>query len=307
MFRNVVPKPTSLCRFKPVSTLQTQLAPRLCAPLLSARGGPARDFSVKRTMSTPIHLSPRMLQKVTRNLLSEIDLMVYDMAGTVVQEGGVVYKTLQSAMQSDGLVVSDAEMHSWHGAKKEAVIEHFAAQAGTPASEIEERVVRIGNAFIGAIDEAYFGEASPIDYVDIGLVGYLKQLRATGIKISFDTGYPENIQEGLIKALNFGPVLDAYVSSYQVPEGRPFPYMIHHLMQKTNTMDVKRVCKVGDSCRDIEEGLNAGCGLVVGVLSGADSFEELSRAGAHVVCERVTDLPIPKMKLNRSKQLPDLS
>lgn len=33
---------------------------------------------------------------------------------------------------------------------------------------------------------------------------------------------------------------------------------------------------------------NAGCGLVVGVLSGADSFEELMDAGAHMVCDRVT-------------------
>lgn len=33
---------------------------------------------------------------------------------------------------------------------------------------------------------------------------------------------------------------------------------------------------------------NAGCGLVVGVLSGADSFQELMNAGAHMVCERVT-------------------
>ena len=53
-------------------------------------------------------------------------------------------------------------------------------------------------------------------------------------------------------------------------------------------MNVKRVCKVGDSVRDIQEGRNAGCGLVVGVLSGADSYQELMDAGAHMVCDRVT-------------------
>lgn len=36
---------------------------------------------------------------------------------------------------------------------------------------------------------------------------------------------------------------------------------------------------------------NAGCGLVVGVLSGADSFKELMDAGAHMVCDRVTVPP----------------
>ena len=76
-------------------------------------------------------------------------------------------------MQEDGLVVSDSEMprrrlrqrpcrprHAWHGAKKEAVIEHFALKAGTPESEVTERVTRVGEWFVNAIDEAYFNEAS---------------------------------------------------------------------------------------------------------------------------------------------------
>jgi len=249
-----------------------------------------------------------MLEKVTRNLLSEIDLMVYDMAGTTVQEGGIVYKTLQTSMQNDGMAVSDEEMHPWHGAKKEAVIEHFARKAGTPEAELEERVIRVGNAFLESIDEAYFNEASPVDHIDIGLLGYFRQLKNVGIKIAFDTGYPESIQQGLITKLGFDKIADAYVSAYQVPEGRPFPYMIYNVMEKTNVMNVKRVCKVGDSVRDIEEGRNAGCGLVVGVLSGADSYEELAAAGADVVCERVTDLAVPKPRVQvNSLRLPDLS
>lgn len=97
-------------------------------------------------------------------------------------------------------------------------------------------------------------------------------------------------------------VVDAYVSSYQVAEGRPYPYMIYRLMEvpllthsvthepvfmlsmrrvsiadstvplkECGVMDVSRVAKIGDSARDIQMGKNAGCGLVIGVLSGADS------------------------------------
>jgi len=256
----------------------------------------------------PIFLSPAMVQKVTRNLLSEIDLIVYDMAGTVVQEGGIVYRTLQNSMRDDGLDVSDEEMHAWHGAKKESVIEHFAVKAGTPIEQVDERVMRIGDVFLKSIDEAYFSEASPIEHIDISLMGYFKQLKNAGIKIGFDTGYPPNIQEGLIKKLNFGSVADAYVSSYQVAEGRPYPYMIYDLMVKTGTMNVKRVCKVGDSVRDIEEGRNAGCGLVVGVLSGADSYDDLMRAGADVVCNNVTDLLVPdRVPPSSTRRIPDLS
>merc|ERR1712007_84319 len=112
------------------------------------------------------------------------------------------------------------------------------------------------------------GEAATIDHIDIGLLGYFRELKQAGIKIALDTGYPQNIQEGLVKRLGFDKVVD----------GRPYPYMVHRLMERLNIESVKRVCKVGDSVRDIEEGRNAGCGLVVGVLSGADDFQSLMEA-----------------------------
>ncbi|OLQ05744.1 Phosphonoacetaldehyde hydrolase [Symbiodinium microadriaticum] len=611
--------------------------PRALAANVRAKQLPQCRSLVEKASYQPITLSPTMLRKATRTLLNEIDLVVYDMAGTTVQEGGIVYKTLQLAMREDGLQVSDEDMHPWHGAKKEAVIEHFALKAGTPPEDITERVTRVGEWFVNAIDDAYFNEASAIDHIDIGLLGYfrlmkikdegkcwimvrevspgkiavsrilphesfalmaatvvtltvlprvcrdgmkcsrakqacghlhprewygeckmflvdpskvrfthghihhkfrfgnglddtidqlrheelsfddfppmevfrltratlddevviesilssldipsrssqaykfikqlresctgelfslsnrrlfvarvghnfglldkvlvqeydfaservqrpergeddgdekakwlsalcqlrtwvdlciviahtvgstmrralrakiqektgqeglpsrlhtieepydaidvcvlqsslqavksvpvpkpierrrhqtarkmmkhpkeevfeflsaqqqggVRQLKDAGIKIAFDTGYPENIQKGLIKRLGFDKIADAYISSYQVSEGRPYPYMIHHLMERTQVMNVKRVCKVGDSVRDIEEGRNAGCGLVVGVLSGADGFDDLMRAGAHVVCERVTDLPVPRRHVAPDeRRLPDLS
>ncbi|CAE7734437.1 phnX, partial [Symbiodinium sp. CCMP2456] len=70
-------------------------------------------------------------------------------------------------------------------AKKEAVIEHFALKAGTPPEDITERVTRVGEWFVNAIDDAYFNEASAIDHIDIGLLGYFRQLKDAGIKIAF--------------------------------------------------------------------------------------------------------------------------
>jgi len=143
---------------------------------------------------------------------------------------------------------------------------------------------------------------------DTGLMGYFKKLRSVGIKIAFDTGYPPEIQQQLVKKLGFDEIANAYISSYQVKQGRPFPYMIYHLMEQTNVCDIRRVCKVGDSVRDIEEGRNAGCGLVVGVLSGADTYDQLMHAGADLVCDVVTDLPVPrKIAVTTGIRLPDLS
>lgn len=102
-----------------------------------------------------------------------------------------------------------------------------------------------------------------------------------------------DIQESLIDALGMRSQVDGYISAYQVKEGRPYPYMIHQLMEKLDIEDVRRVAKIGDSVRDIEEGKNAGCGLVIGVLSGADDAETLWAAGADVVVSNMCDLPLP--------------
>jgi len=255
-----------------------------------------------------LRLSEKMLANVTRGLLDNIDLIVCDMAGTTVQEGGLVYKVLRESMLEDGLKVTEEQMHEWHGAKKESVIAHFAKLAGTPEHQLEDRITKIGDIFMRTIDEAYFSDVSPIEHIDLSLTHFIAGLQAAGIKVAFDTGYPPNIQEGLLDKLSLKNVIDGYVSAYQVKAGRPYPFMIFKLMEDLDIMNVKRVCKVGDSVRDIEEGRNAGCGLVVGVLSGADTEEQLMEAGADIVVPCITDLPIPRpaMKYRKNHRV-DLS
>jgi phosphonatase-like hydrolase len=253
-------------------------------------------------------MSPNMAERMSRHVLENIDLMVCDMAGTTVQEGGLVYKILQKSMQDGGLEVPDAAMHAWHGAKKEDVIEHFARQSDIQDHQVVDKVIEIADVFTAAIDVAYFDEASTISHIEIDLASYFRQLKAAGIKVALDTGYPPNIQEGLVKRLGFDSIVDSYISSYDVKLGRPYPYMIHTLMERLEIENVKRVAKVGDSCRDMEMGRNAGCGLVVGVLSGADSLEELMGAGADLVVDVITSLPVPRKRARIAKmRLPDLS
>jgi len=285
---------------------RTQLNPSRTA-LFSTRHmstAAAAGTIVKPTIS----LSARMSRKATQRILENIDLLVCDMAGTTVQEGGLVYKTLQLSMKEYGLVVSDEDMEPWHGAKKESVIEHFARKHGTPEHQLEEKIVKISEAFVKAIDDAYFDEASTIGPIDVSLIGYFKQLQQSGIKVALNTGYPQNIQQGLVKRLGFDKIVDGYISAYDVPEGRPYPFMIHRLMERLQIENVRRVAKAGDSVRDIEEGRNAGCGLVIGVLSGADNEAALMNAGADVIVPNVTDLPIPRNRRADGKmRLPDLS
>jgi len=265
-------------------------------------------YQVPPPGTSRITMSPSLLASRTQNLLDGFELMVCDMAGTTVEEGGIVYETLRGVMVDDGMPVTVEEMHPWHGAKKEAVLEHFCKVHKTPAGEMEERINRVADNFLEQITAKYFSEDSPVRHIDPMLPAYFTQLRKAGVKVGLDTGYPEDIQELLVNKLGFKNLTDSYISSYSVAEGRPYPYMIHRLMERTGCQDVRKVCKVGDSVRDIEMGKNAGCGLVVGVLSGADSAEDLLSAGADIIAECVTDLPIPhRMVEEQAYALPDLS
>ena len=233
----------------------------------------------------------------TASPIDGFEMMVCDMAGTTVEEGGVVYSTLREVMNNDGMDVSEAEMHPWHGARKESVLAHFAAEKGTPSAEIEARISRCSDEFNIAIDAKYAAEGA-VSLIVPELPQYLTDLKKMGVKMTLNTGFPAEIQEGLMSALglNSKDLVDAHISAYTVPEGRPYPYMVHRLMEECGVSDVRKVVKCGDSVRDIEEGKNAGCGLVVGVLSGADSEAALRAAGADLIVNNVTEIPLPSYK-----------
>ena len=105
----------------------------------------------------------KKVKKKNKKSLEDIELIVCDMAGTTVMEGGVVYKTLRESMNADGLNVSEEDMHEWHGAKKEAVIAHFAeVQGSTSEGDISSRVKRVSQLFESRIHDAYFTETAQV-------------------------------------------------------------------------------------------------------------------------------------------------
>jgi len=89
-----------------------------------------------------ITFSPDMTQRAARNILENIDLVVCDMAGTVVQEGGLVYKILRQSMVDGGLNVTEAEMHPWHGAKKRQSLSTLLGMLASPTASWRIRLFK---------------------------------------------------------------------------------------------------------------------------------------------------------------------
>ena len=121
-----------------------------------------------------------------------------------------------------------------------------------------------------------------------GSAAALQRIRDGGVKVGLQTGYAPDLARKLAQMTGLDSVKDHIVTATEAGAGRPAPFMVHAFMRDMKIYDARRVAKVGDTPRDMIEGKNAGCGLVVGVLSGAGTKAELIEGGADVVVADVT-------------------
>jgi phosphonatase-like hydrolase len=214
-----------------------------------------------------------------------VDLAVFDIAGTTVEEHGAVYTALRAAVEAAGahagLVLSDADVERWMGADKRAAIRAlltpaFApAFAGTDEAGPDTAVVeRVFTDFRDRLDTAYRTRPpAPMP----GVVETFGTLRAHGIKIALTTGFDRSVVGPLLTSLGWeSGLLDAVVCADDVPSGRPAPYMIFRAMELTGVTAVGRVLVAGDTVRDLRAGTNAGAAVVIGVLTGHVAATTLS-------------------------------
>ncbi|MEU0885490.1 phosphonatase-like hydrolase [Lentzea sp. NPDC005914] len=196
------------------------------------------------------------------NSAVKIDLAVLDIAGTTVQEHGLVYKALADTVIAAGGDASD--VGDWMGADKYEAISSMLGKSVVDA-EFEDFHDRLSKLY---------AETPPTPLP--GIPEALAQLRSRGVKVALTTGFDRPIVDGLLDVLGWGEgVLDAVVCVDDVPAGRPAPYMIFRAMELTGVRDVRRVLTAGDTVRDLEAGTNSGAGFVVGVLSGSQTEDEL--------------------------------
>ena len=223
-------------------------------------------------------------------LRNKITLLVCDMAGTIINEQGLIYKALGDTLKGMGYSVSDADVKSWHGKdKKEVLYNHIYKQYDPPGTKyIAPKVTKAEKKLFKELEKNYF-EEEKIKLIDEELLNMFDSLRINGVKIALNTGYPKKFQKKIIDHFNLEDKVDAYISSEEVSFGRPSPYMIHRLMEKCDIPSVKNVAKVGDTINDMKEGTNAGCGLTIGVLTGADNKKDLLKYGDMVI-NKITDL-----------------
>ncbi len=217
-----------------------------------------------------------------------IKLAVFDMAGTVVNEDNVVYKTLMEAINNNGFEVS-LDFVLEHGAGKEkhqAIKDIIKADSGSADAQLAKTIFE---EFKKLLDKAY----QDLDVTSyMGVEELLYFLRNNNIKVALNTGYDRKTAELLLQKMEWakGMEYDELVTADDVVLGRPNPDMIDEAMRRLGIEDPKFVLKAGDSIIDILEGKNAKCGITVGVTTGAHTYEQLAGAEPTFVLDSLTSL-----------------
>lgn len=217
--------------------------------------------------------------------MKNIELLVLDMAGTTIDEDNVVYKTLTNAVTDYGYEVSlDKVLSTCAGMEKlEAITSLLREINGN-----EEDAPAIFENFSSQLKESYRNlEVKPIN----GTEDFLLKMKAKNKKIVLNTGYTSEIAHQLLNKLNWmeNVHFDALITADDVSESRPSPEMINLAMKKFNITEADKVLKAGDSVIDVEEGKNAGCGLTIAVLSGAQSRTELEKAEPDYILKTISE------------------
>ncbi|MDI3321232.1 HAD-IA family hydrolase [Pinibacter soli] len=229
-----------------------------------------------------------------------IRMVVFDMAGTTVNEDNIVYKTLQKAISEKGYDFSlDKVLAQGAGKEKLEAIKSILAAYAQNHDEI--LAGEIYGRFMVMLEEAYgTHKVFPQQNAD----QLFQSLREKNILVVLNTGYSNETAVSLIEKIGWkeGEDFDGLITATDVQNNRPNPDMILLAMQKFNIADAEEVVKVGDSIIDIEEGRNAGCSMNIGITTGAHTYDQLLTANPDYIIDDLLDL-LPILEMNIEMQM----
>ncbi|MGO1911878.1 MAG: HAD family hydrolase [Corynebacterium sp.] len=233
-------------------------------------------------------------------------LIVCDIAGTTVNEDGIVYRQLRECVERRGVSVTAAQVNAVKGTEKRSAIATLLGGAGDVADVDDAVVDAVFADFMEGLRREYAAHPPrPID----GVEEALSRLREDGAGIALTTGFQRPIADIVLAACGWsvrdrardaaqdagdagasGFVVDALVTSDTVAAGRPAPYLIHHAMEITGVTSVDDVVSVGDTVADLRAAANAGV-RGVGVLTGSVDRAVLAAEPHALILDSLADIP----------------
>jgi len=206
--------------------------------------------------------------------VSRFSVICLDMAGTTVRDDNTVMEAFASALATRNLRAREFNQamkyaRATMGQSKIEVFRHLlgaegAAQAANAAFE---------KHYAGAVAD---GEVAPMP----GAEELFAQCRSLGIRVCLSTGFAPVTRDAIVAALGWRSLVDLFLSPADAGRGRPWPDMPLTALLRLGGDSVASLAVVGDTPSDVESGLRAGAGLVVGVLSGDSARADLEAVPA---------------------------
>ncbi|MCU0326603.1 MAG: HAD hydrolase-like protein [Spirosomaceae bacterium] len=218
--------------------------------------------------------------------MTPIKLVVFDMAGTTVQDKKEVETCFAKACQHMNLNVNEERILALQGYSKIEVFRLlWDEKIGSEHPEYLENVEVSYDYFRMILEEHY--EKNPILPTE-GCLEIFEFLRANDIKIALTTGFYRKVVNIILGKLGWltgldndyfnksgDSIIDLSIASDEVPKGRPEPFMIQKAMNLFGITDAQQVINIGDTPSDLQSGISAGCRLSLGLTNGTHTYEQL--------------------------------
>jgi phosphonatase-like hydrolase len=211
-----------------------------------------------------------------------IELICFDMAGTTVNDQGLVLDAFRRTIDELGVTGDEAReaeayvIEKMGQSKIEVFTELFDARADAANDAFERHFVTL---------------AQEVGVSEIpGARATVEELKSRGIAVALTTGFSPATREVLINILGWSELFSLRVSPADAGRGRPAPDMILLCALRSRVSAVQTIMVVGDTASDMQAGSRAGVGQCVGVLSGTDNEARLLESGADSVLDSVVDL-----------------
>ena len=210
-------------------------------------------------------------------------LVIFDMAGTTVEDRGQVPMTFKETLARHGVMVTHEQITGIRCASKREAIRSLLPPAHA------DRAERVYGEFRDALAQRYLREGvRSIPGADEAFA----TLRKAGVKVALSTGFDRDIADLLLSALGWTRnTVDIVVCGDDVSNGRPAPDMILLAMKRAGIDDASLVANLGDTALDLESAARAGVKWNIGVLSGAHAREALERAPHTHIIQSIAALP----------------
>lgn len=228
-------------------------------------------------------------------------MVVFDMAGTTVEDDKIVEGCLAQACAETGLNVSQERLLAVQGWKKSHVMEIFwQDQLGPDHPDLKAKAAHSYKRFREILEDWYEEHgAKPTE----GTLETFDWLHKKGIKIALTTGFYREVTDIILRKLGWDQGLDetyvgnentliqVSISSDQVPNGRPAPDLIFRAMDLLAVEDSKNVICVGDTPSDLGCGKAANCLLTLGVTNGTHTRQQLEHLPNDGLLGSIKEIP----------------